>query len=74
MHDHPSKMPLVSQRISEILASISTSDKQTFLSFWMNKIFRISTSGMTSPASYRTHHSTTTSAMVITMTMRSFPN
>jgi hypothetical protein len=33
MHDHPSKMPLVSQRISEILASISTSDKQTFLSF-----------------------------------------
>jgi len=57
MHDHPSKMPLVSQRISEILASISTSDKQTFLSLWMNKIFRISTSGMTSPASYRTHHS-----------------
>lgn len=37
-HDHPSKTPLVSQRISEILASISTNDKQTFLSLWMNKI------------------------------------
>ena len=37
-HDHPSKTPLVSQRISEILGSITTNEKQTFLSLWMNKI------------------------------------
>ena len=37
-HDHPSGKPLISQRISEILSSITTDDKQTFLSRWMNKV------------------------------------
>ena len=37
-HEHPSHAPLPSQRISEILATISTDGKQTFLSSWMNTI------------------------------------
>jgi transposase len=37
-HEHPTKKPLTSQRISEILSAISTSEKQSFLSSWMNTI------------------------------------
>lgn len=37
-HEHPAKTPLTSQRISEILSSISTNEKQIFLSSWMDKI------------------------------------
>ena len=37
-HAHPFGKPLISQRISEILSSITTDDKQTFLSRWMNKV------------------------------------
>lgn len=37
-HEHPAKKPLTSQRISEILSTISTSEKQSFLSSWMDKI------------------------------------
>lgn len=37
-HAHPAGVPFSSQRISEILGSISTDKKQTFLSAWMNKI------------------------------------
>ena len=36
---HPIGESLTSQRISEILCSISTDGKQTFLTKWMNKIF-----------------------------------
>ena len=35
-HEHPSIKPLTSQRISEILGSISTGAKQAFLSSWMD--------------------------------------
>jgi transposase len=37
-HEHPATKPLTSQRISEILGSISTGAKQSFLSSWMDKI------------------------------------
>ena len=37
-HEHPGVAPLSSQRISEILGSISTGAKQAFLSSWMNKV------------------------------------
>jgi hypothetical protein len=37
-HAHPAGVPFASQRISEILGSISTDKKQTFLSAWMDKI------------------------------------
>jgi len=37
-HEHPFRKPLVSQRISEILYSITTNGKQTFFARWMNKI------------------------------------
>lgn len=37
-HEHPAKKPLTSQRISEILATLSTGGKQAFLSSWMDKI------------------------------------
>ena len=37
-HEHPLGEVLTSQRISEILGSISVDGKQTFLSKWMNKI------------------------------------
>jgi len=37
-HEHPAIKPLTSQRISEILGSISTGAKQSFLSSWMDKI------------------------------------
>ena len=37
-HRHPSRESLSSQRISEILASITTNSKQTFLSSWIGKI------------------------------------
>ncbi len=36
-HAHPFKKPLTSQRVSEILTSITINEKQTFLSRWMNK-------------------------------------
>ncbi len=37
-HAHPFETPLISQRISEILRSITTDGKQTFLRAWMNNI------------------------------------
>ena len=37
-HEHPSMKPLTSQRISEILGSILTGAKQSFLSSWMDKV------------------------------------
>ena len=37
-HQHPESVPLSSQRISELLASITTGKKQAFLSEWMDKI------------------------------------
>lgn len=37
-HEHPAKKPLTSQRISEILSTLSTNGKQRFLSSWMDKI------------------------------------
>lgn len=37
-HAHPCENPLTSQRISEILSSITSDGKQTFLSRWMNKV------------------------------------
>jgi transposase len=37
-HEHPSCMPLESQRISEILGKISTGLKETFMSAWMDRI------------------------------------
>lgn len=37
-HAHPFGKPLTSQRISETLFSITTNEKQTFLSKWMNKV------------------------------------
>ena len=36
-HSHPFKEPLTTQRISEVLRSITTDGKQTFLSRWMKK-------------------------------------
>lgn len=36
-HEHPFGEPLTSQRISEILGSITIDGKQTFLTRWMNK-------------------------------------
>lgn len=36
-HAHPFGKPLTSQRISDILYSITTDEKQTFLTRWMNK-------------------------------------
>jgi len=37
-HESPSIKPLTSQRISEILGSISTGAKQAFLASWMDKV------------------------------------
>lgn len=37
-HEHPFEEPLTSQRISEILRSITIDGKQTFLTRWMNKM------------------------------------
>lgn len=37
-HAHPFGKPLTSQRVSEILISITINEKQTFLSRWMNKV------------------------------------
>lgn len=37
-HQHPHATPLTSQRISELLATITTGKKQEFLSAWMEKI------------------------------------
>lgn len=37
-HEHPGIKPLTSQRISEILGTISTGSKQSFVSSWMEKI------------------------------------
>jgi hypothetical protein len=37
-HEHPSITPLTSQRISEILGSISTGAQQAFLASWMEKV------------------------------------
>ncbi len=37
-HEHPAGTPLTSQRISEILGSISTGATQAFLSSWMDKV------------------------------------
>lgn len=37
-HEHPAQKPLASQRISEILMTISTGAKQAFLASWMSKI------------------------------------
>jgi transposase len=37
-HEHPGIKPLTSQRISEILGTISTGSKQSFLSSWMETI------------------------------------
>ena len=39
-HFHPFEKPLTSQRISEILPSITTDGKQTFLSRWINKALK----------------------------------
>lgn len=36
-HSHPFKEPLTTQRITEVLRSITTDSKQTFLSRWMKK-------------------------------------
>ena len=37
-HEHPGVKPLTSQRISEILGTISTGAKQSFVASWMEKI------------------------------------
>ncbi len=37
-HEHPAGTPLTSERISEILGSISTGATQAFLSSWMDKV------------------------------------
>lgn len=37
-HEHPFGAPLTSQRISEVLRSITIDGKQTFLTRWMNKM------------------------------------
>jgi transposase len=37
-HMHPFDAPIASQRISELLRSISESDRQRFLSLWLDKI------------------------------------
>lgn len=39
-HEHPAKKPLTSQWVSEILSTLLTNGKQSFLSSWMDTIFK----------------------------------
>lgn len=55
-HEHPGIKPLTSQRISEILGTISTGSKQSFLSSWMEKSLKTTISATISPAFHPTAH------------------